>query len=206
MGVPSSVCVCARVCVCVRACVCMCVCARRRLWTFPAAYVCVRVCVRVCTRFKFCVIEKIKKQTHKHSSVRWVALQKPADSEAGTSWCRSCPKATGQGGSQNLSQPTSSSNRGRRSRGDVSAPTTPGAWGVARECAEGPDGDTDTATEATRPYLGAVEDVVPLICTERGPGPDGGGIAPTAGTDTAGWEQTSVLRAPTGSFRVEQRS
>lgn len=77
---------------------------------------------------------------------------------------------------------------------------------MARERAEGPDGDADTALGATRPYLGAVENVVPLIRTERGPGPDGGGIAPTAGTDTAGCGQTSVLRAPTGSFRVEQRS
>ena len=81
----------------------------------------------------------------------------------------------------------------------MSAPTTPGArWPVSALKVR--------ATEATEPYLGAVEDVVTLICTQRGPGPDGGGIAPTAGTDTGGWEQTSVLRAPTGNFRAEQRS
>lgn len=33
-------------------------------------------------------------------------------------------------------------------------------------------------------YLGAFEDVVLLVLTQRGPGLDGGCIAPTVGTET----------------------
>lgn len=50
---------------------------------------------RVC--FKFRVIEKTDRQTHECSSTRWVALQKPTDSEAGTPWYLSCHKADRMG-------------------------------------------------------------------------------------------------------------
>ena len=67
---------------------------RRQLRTFPAVHACV---------LQFRVVEKIRRQTHEYSSARWVALQKPADSEAGTPGYLSCLEADGTGVGQGAS-------------------------------------------------------------------------------------------------------
>lgn len=79
-----------------------------------------------------------------------------------------------RGGSGVLSGPTSSSNKGRRSKGVVCPGPTALGWERPVECAEGPAHGGHTAC------LGAVGDVVPLICA-RGFSPDGGGILPLRG-------------------------
>ena len=110
---------------------------------------------RVC--FKFRVIEKTDRHTSAAQRGGWRS-RSPQTLRLGCLGTYPATRRTGWGGSGNLSEPTSSANKGRWSRGDVSTPTTPGAWWPVSALKV-------WATEATKPYLGAVEDIVTLICT-----------------------------------------